>query len=171
MTRINSRAKGASGEREFCQWLKESLILSFLPERNLEQVRSGGSDVINVEPFFFEVKRVENLDLFKAWSQVVNSARSNAQRKGTARNGTLIYETGGVLPVVAFRQNKADWEFLITAEVIGVESGYVRLTELCFKRWARPIRRQAEAMLDQGVDYHPARMIQASNRPILIEQD
>ena len=34
--RINSRNKGATGEREFCRWLEENLRLDFLPQRNLE---------------------------------------------------------------------------------------------------------------------------------------
>ena len=101
MPRINSRAKGANGEREFAKWLKENLNLQTLPQRNLEQVREGGSDILGVGQFVFEVKRVENLDLLTWWNQVVNDAR-------------LLNKE----PVVAFRQNNKKWEFLISARNI-----------------------------------------------------
>ena len=107
MTRINSRAKGAAGEREFCKWLYEHFDLSEMPERNLEQVRSGGADVLSVRPFVFEVKRVERLDLQAAWTQCVIAAR----------------KAGGE-PVVAHRVNRQPWRFLISAKHIGLDLGY-----------------------------------------------
>ena len=67
---VNARSKGASGEREFCHWLTDNLGLEVIPERNLEQVRSGGADICNVYPFIFEIKRVEVLDLKGWWIQV-----------------------------------------------------------------------------------------------------
>lgn len=121
MSRINSRAKGASGEREFCRWLFDNFNVP-MPTRNLEQVRSGGSDVIDIEPFYFEVKRVENLSLDSWWHQVCRAIKK-------AHDDSLV-------PVVAFRQNRSPWEFLIHAENIGVKRGYIRLDERCFIKWA-----------------------------------
>lgn len=126
MSVINVRNKGASGEREFCDWIKRNLILpelNSLVQRNLEQVRSGGADII-VEglPFAFEVKRVESLALHKWWSQVIRATTT-----GLAKN---------LIPVVAFRQNKKDWEFLISAEYLGCEYGFVHITEPVFIQWA-----------------------------------
>ena len=48
-----AKNKGANGEREFCKWLYENMTVP-MPQRNLEQVRSGGADVTDIEPFFFE---------------------------------------------------------------------------------------------------------------------
>lgn len=122
MTRINSRAKGAAGEREFCTWLFENMNVP-MPTRNLEQVRSGGADIIEIEPFFFEVKRCEQLSLFSWWIQVSKAVKS-------ACNPSII-------PVVAFRQNRMDWEFLIPAKEIGVEKGFLRISERTFLQWCR----------------------------------
>jgi hypothetical protein len=85
--------------------------------RNLEQVRSGGADVI-LEPFSFEVKRVEQLDIQAAWIQ----CRAAAKQLG--------YE-----PVLAHRKNRQPWYFCISARHIGCELGYIQLTELVFKQW------------------------------------
>ena len=119
MRRINARSKGASGERELARWLKDNLRLNDLPQRNLEQVRSGGSDIIDVYPFFFECKRVENLDLLSWWIQVKHETKKS-----------------GAIPVVAFRQNHKTWEFLISAEYIGIELGFLRLDDRLFIKWA-----------------------------------
>ncbi len=130
MGRINSRAKGAAGEREFCKWIVNNLNIieqEINPERNLEQVRSGGADIIGVTPFVFEVKRVENLDLQGAWVQVVTAKRKNHS---------------GWHPVVAFRYNRKPWEFLISAQHIGLDLGYIRLTKSTFKKWANNILAQ-----------------------------
>ena len=134
MSRINSRVKGASGEREFCQWLDIHLDIAH-GERNLEQVRSGGADIINCYPFVFEVKRVENLDLDAAWIQVKEAWR---EIKYEGYDGTHQYTTGdeNLIPVVSFRYNRKPWEFLISAELIGNSLGYMRLNEKTFKEFA-----------------------------------
>ena len=118
--KINVRAKGAAGELEFCRWMFDNLNVP-MPTRNLEQVRSGGSDIIDIEPFYFEVKRCETLSLYSWWNQV---------RKATEKqcNDELV-------PIVAFRQNRRDWEFLISANHIGIEKGYIRISERVFLKW------------------------------------
>ena len=135
--RINSRSKGIRGELEFCKWLQRNFGLDFLPQRNLEQVREGGSHIIQFPPFYFEVKRVEGLDHFKAWSQVVFSAMESARKAGTFQEGELLDNTGMIIPIVSFRTNATKWEFLIPSQFIGMEMGYVRLHESMFIRWAR----------------------------------
>ena len=85
---INARKKGASGERECARWLKELLNLEQVPERNLEQVRSGGYD-LKVGDFIIEVKRCEKLQFRKWWVQVVTASKNFI----------------GSEPVVIYRQN------------------------------------------------------------------
>lgn len=119
MGKINSRTKGVAGEREFCQWLQNALALEIKPQRNLEQVRSGGHDVL-VEPFLFEVKRVEAVSREKWWLQVCKAAKETE---------------GGLIPVVAFRRNRQKWRFLISAQYIGLEAGFIELTDKRFKQW------------------------------------
>lgn len=122
MAKINPRTKGASGEREFCRWLYDNLEVP-MPTRNLEQVRSGGSDIIDIEPFYFEIKRVEKLNIDAWWRQVSKAARNT--------------NDGSIIPVVCFRQNRKDWEFLISAKYIGLEKGFLRISESTFLRWIK----------------------------------
>ena len=130
---VNARNKGATGERELCRWIKDNLGVLGDPERNLEQVRSGGADIINVYPFIFEVKRVENLDLVSWWIQVKTAWEQ-------LRDMSDVDEQAGIdrnlIPVVAFRQNNQPWEFLIHAGLIGNNLGFLRLNEKTFKEWA-----------------------------------
>ena len=54
--RINSRAKGASGEREVCTILSK-LTGGMVVTRSLESVRSGGADITCIPGLSIEVKR------------------------------------------------------------------------------------------------------------------
>jgi len=110
---MNVRAKGSAGEREFCSWLKKNFSID--TERNLDQVREGGSDII-WDRFAFEIKRVENPDLESFWLQA----------KG---------ECDGKTPIVAFRRNRHKWSFLIGPENIGCKHGFLQLKEETFKEW------------------------------------
>ncbi|MCP4651505.1 MAG: hypothetical protein GY853_15685 [PVC group bacterium] len=117
---INARSKGSRGEREFAQWIKDLLALNYLPKRNLEQVRSGGADILGVGDFVFEVKRVEKLHLKKWWRQVKASVTSVND-----------------IPVVVYRQNRKDWRILISAEFVGLQYGFVCLENLESERWLK----------------------------------
>jgi hypothetical protein len=121
MTRINVRSKGASGEREFCAWLEKNFALPEKAKRNLEQVRSGGADII-MPPFSFEIKRVESLDVRSAWIQCKVAAAE------------LELE-----PVLAHRRNRQPWNFAISASHIGCGLGFISLDERTFKLWAAGI--------------------------------
>ena len=121
---LNAKTKGASGEREFGKWLLDNFKLlsehGIVPERNLLQTREGGADIINVPCFIFEIKRVEKLDLQSAWNQV--------QRVKSHK-----------IKVVAFRMNRKPWNFLISANHIDVDKGFLILNEMVFKKYASKI--------------------------------
>jgi hypothetical protein len=110
---INSRAKGASSEREFSnlvyQWSGIRLI------RNLEQSRSGGFDLIvhvdevgqvadSFRTLAIECKRYSKVTpgLIKTWWQ---QARNQA-------------EPNGLTPVLAYRANRCDWQVITPLHVI-----------------------------------------------------
>ncbi len=116
--RINSRAKGANGEREASDWLYKNLPLTKKPERNLEQVRSGGADLLHVRPFCIEVKRCEKLSHKVWWNQVNKAVR------------------GDEIAIVMYRKNLLQWEFLIPATYIGIQSGFILVNRFVFKQWA-----------------------------------
>ncbi|RLI66172.1 MAG: hypothetical protein DRO88_02580 [Promethearchaeia archaeon] len=113
---VNARAKGARGEREFCKWLQEKLDLPITPERNLDQVRNGGADIV-FPPFIFEIKRCELLAQRKWWLQVKKASR----------------KMPGLIPVVCYRRNKLPWKFLIPKDPYG----YVEMKEEDFIRWMK----------------------------------
>lgn len=122
---LNAKTKGASGEREFCQYLYDNFKLEIKPERNLTQTRDGGADII-CHPFAFEIKRCETLKFYDWWSQV---------RDAVSNKHGLAF---GLIPVVAFRQNKKDWEFLISAQNIGVGFGFVHInSQVVFNEWVK----------------------------------
>lgn len=125
--------KGKNGELEFAKWLEENLDLEKKLKRNIEQVREGGADITCLKPFLFEVKRCEKLDLFSWWGQIKRAADNyNKQNKILTNNDFRM-------PIVAFRQNRKKWEFLISASNIGLEFGFIRITERIFLEWAKNI--------------------------------
>jgi hypothetical protein len=123
--------KGAAGEREAAEWLQKKFNLEHLPQRNLEQVRfkgkgrvQQGHDLIGFEPFGIEVKRQEVLSLRTWWRQ----AKIAAHRSNTPS-----------IPVVMYRQNRKQWKFLISANHIGIEVGYLHLESQEFIDWVNHI--------------------------------
>lgn len=111
---INSRAKGADGEREFSRLVLDSLGVRLA--RNLEQSRSGGHDLepVGDDPaaqalgrFAIEVKRwatVTPAMLGKFWQQ----AESQAARASR-------------IPVLAYRGNRQEWRVLVPLSAINGE--------------------------------------------------
>lgn len=91
---VNSRNKGATGEREFARLCKKH---GFTNARRGQQY-SGleGEDVVVLPSIHFEVKRVERLNLDKAFEQANRDAKV------------------GQVPLVAHRKNGGKW--LITCE-------------------------------------------------------
>ncbi len=100
---MNSRAKGARGEREWRDYLKG--WFPWLDLRRGIQSRAGGAEAMDVEGvpgFLWEVKRVEALNIWTALAQ--------AERDAAARPEDLR-------PVVAFKRNRSEWYVAMPASV------------------------------------------------------
>lgn len=93
---MHVRNKGHNGEREFAQVLRERFPRLKKVERNVDQVRDGGADIISVKPFAIEVKRQENLQINAWWKQACQQANK--------RNP---------VPVLVFRQNRKSWRVIM----------------------------------------------------------
>jgi hypothetical protein len=105
----NSRNKGANGEREVAAELFAELGIRF--QRNLEQTRSGGGDLVpddSAFPFLCEIKRrADGYTCPPAWeAQVFKAARDT-----------------GLHPVVIYRFDRQKWRcrvwFDAIAEAVG----------------------------------------------------
>lgn len=108
MGKINSRAKGKSGERELIGELKKLLPEEMSSEltRNLDQTRDGGHDILGLEGWALEVKRYAQVlpaDLDRFWEQAVEQA---------ARND-------GSRPALCFREDRRDWKTVIHVSELG----------------------------------------------------
>lgn len=85
----NSRNKGAAGERELANILKEYGIEA---RRGQQYCGSNGdADVVGLDGYHIECKRVEKLNLYKAMEQSINDAREDE------------------VPLVMHRKNRAEW--------------------------------------------------------------
>lgn len=90
---MNSRTKGANGEREFARKLQE-----YGYDARRGQQYKGGSDspdVVGLDGVHIEVKRVEHLRLYDAMAQSIRDA-------------------GEELPIVAHRKNGERWLVTVT---------------------------------------------------------
>lgn len=93
---INSRAKGAAGERELARKLKE---YGYETRRGQQYSGANGdADVVGLPSVHIECKRVERLNLEDAMSQ----------SKADARDGEA--------PVVMHRKNNSEW--LVTMRLV-----------------------------------------------------
>lgn len=99
MTIKSPKNKGSAGEREaidlLTKWSSE-VGVDLLLERNLEQVRHGGSDINGVPGLEIEVKRVEATNVKAWWAQVCKAA----ERTGNA-------------PFLMHRANRKQWQFRV----------------------------------------------------------
>jgi Holliday junction resolvase len=84
---MNSRRKGAGGEREVCEILNQEL--GWAVKRNLAQTRDGGYD-IEIAQFRIEVKRRKKLMVHEFMEQASKSA-------------------GEATPVVLMRADGEEW--------------------------------------------------------------
>lgn len=102
---MTSRSKGASGERELSVVIHQELQdLIDRPERNLNQTRDGGHDLTGLPGVAVECKRVENLQVDKWWEQACRQA------------ATVSAE-----PVLAYRQSRKQWTFVMAWSILGPE--------------------------------------------------
>ena len=86
---MNSRAKGAAGERELSHELEK---YGFSTRRGQQFCGANGdADVVGVPGLHIECKRVERLNIYDAIKQSVNDARE------------------GEMPVVMHRKNRQKW--------------------------------------------------------------
>lgn len=86
---MNSRQKGARGERELAKVLKSH---GFLTRRGQQYCGANGdADVVGLPNIHIECKRVERLNLYDAMAQ----SKSDAKQGG--------------IPVVMHRKNNCDW--------------------------------------------------------------
>lgn len=88
---MNSRQKGAAGERELSRKLEEVFGVKC---RRSQQFcgANGDSDVVGIPGVHIESKRVESLNIHNAINQAVSDSE----------------KTGGV-PVVCHRKNRTPW--------------------------------------------------------------
>lgn len=106
---MNSRAKGAAGERELANILRG---YGYDCRRGQQYSGANGdADVIGLPGIHIEVKRVERLDLYGAMAQAIGDARA------------------GELPAVFHRKNYCDW--LVTMRL----EDWIRL----YREWDAPL--------------------------------
>ena len=87
--KINSKDKGARGERELANKLKE---YGYECRRGQQYCGANGdADVVGLDGIHIEVKRTERLSLYDALAQAKHDARE------------------GEMPVVMHRKNNCEW--------------------------------------------------------------
>lgn len=87
---MNSRQKGARGERELANLLK---TYGYDTRRGQQfSGLNGDADVVGIEGLHIECKRVEKLNIDDALKQAIRDARD------------------GEMPVVMHRRNKEEWK-------------------------------------------------------------
>ena len=118
-------AKGSTGERDLAMWLFTKGLTQKVAQRNLEQTRSGGIDLIpENHPFAYEVKRVEKItgQTFDKWWIKANI---DARRKGREA-------------VVAYRTSRSDWMFMVSVEkVLGVPGSFAIIKGVTFVKFVQ----------------------------------
>lgn len=92
--RINSRQKGAAAERELANLLKEK---GYVTARRGQQFHGGGDspDVVGLDGFHIEAKRVEAGNLYNWLKQSVRDAKA------------------GNVPIVIHRKSKEPWVVIL----------------------------------------------------------
>ena len=96
---INSKKKGAAGEREFANYCKEK---GFDVRRTAQyngKEQGSLADVIGIPGIHIEVKRVEKLNIHNAVNQAI---RDNVNKDS--------------VPIVAHRKNRTPWLITMTAD-------------------------------------------------------
>lgn len=131
MAKINSRAKGKSGERELIGELKKLLPSEMTSEltRNLDQTRDGGHDILGLDGWALEVKRYAQVlpaDLDRFWKQACEQA---------ARND-------GSRPALCFREDRRAWRTVIRVSDVSemdATDDYSETVEMSLELFARII--------------------------------
>lgn len=93
---MNSRAKGATGERELARKLRE---FGYDARRGQQYSGiNGDADVLGLQGVHIECKRVEKLNIDDALSQSIRDAKENE------------------IPVVMHRKNHTEWKVTMRLE-------------------------------------------------------
>ena len=98
---INSRQKGASGERELAKKLKE---YGFDCRRGQQYSGIEGEDVVGLDGIHIECKRVERLNIYDAIDQ---------SKRDSGKNDLPF---GYNLPTVFHRKNHCEWLVTMTLD-------------------------------------------------------
>ena len=100
---MNSREKGARGERELAQFLR---TYGFEARRGQQfSGANGDADVEGLKGIHIECKRVEKLNIDKAMAQSVRDAYADSLKQGIK-----------VVPTVFHRANGTKWKVTMLAE-------------------------------------------------------
>lgn len=91
---INSKRKGASGEREFAKLCREN---GYDCRRGQQYCGIEGEDVVGLPNIHIEVKRTEKLKLYDAMDQAIRDSDNK-------------------LPIVAHRKNNCDWVVIMPVD-------------------------------------------------------
>lgn len=106
---INSRSKGARGEREVRDFLQKVVDevaaekkMLFAPEvkRNLMQSMEGGHDLVGIPGIAVEVKFCENPQVDKWWEQTLKQARRTDAE-----------------PILIYRKTRAPWQVVMFVSI------------------------------------------------------
>lgn len=96
---INSKKKGAAGEREFANYCKEfGLDVRRTAQYNGKELDSK-ADVVGIPGIHVEVKRVEQLNIHKAMEQANRDSGDSNE-----------------IPIVAHRKNNTKWLITMNAK-------------------------------------------------------
>lgn len=96
---INSKKKGAAGEREFANYCKKyGFNVRRTAQYNGKELESK-ADVVGIPGIHIEVKRVEKLNIHDAMEQAIRDSSSTKE-----------------IPIVAHRKNGTKWLITMTAD-------------------------------------------------------
>lgn len=111
MSGRSSQNKGKAGEREVADIIFYATGVK--ATRNLNQARNGGHDLDGVPGISVEVKRQEKLSINTWWKQCTRQATE-----------------AGLVPVLAYRQNRKPWSFVVSVDRIP-------MSQPVFLRWLK----------------------------------
>ena len=93
---INSRAKGVRGERELSNYLKEH---GYDTRRGQQYCGANGdADVVGLDGFHIECKRVQALNIDKAYEQAESDSKE------------------GEMPIVCHRKDRMKWKVTLSLD-------------------------------------------------------
>lgn len=99
----SQRAKGQRGEREFFGLMSD--LLGSCVRRNVDQVRNGGADGLDVPGWAIEVKRHETGFREAWWGQAVYQAAAAGDR----------------MPALAYRASRQPWRVRVYLHDVAVD--------------------------------------------------